>query len=43
MFFRIGFFTATLGGKNYLTCQQVFSNVAEKGEQKGCLENYLHY
>ena len=43
MFFSIRIFTATLGGKKFLTKRQVFSNWAEKGEQKRCLEKYLHH
>ncbi len=43
MFFGIRIFTATLGGKNFLTKRQVFSNIAEKGKQNSFLENYLHF
>ena len=43
MLFSIRIFTATLGGKKILTKRQVFSNWAEKGEQKRCLEKYLHH
>ena len=40
--FSVRIFTATLGGKKFLTSQQVFSNWEEKREQKRRLENYLH-
>ena len=43
MLFSIRIFTATLGGKNFLTRQQVFPNVAEKGSVKRRLEKYLLY
>ena len=35
-------FTATLGGKNSLTKEKVFSNLAVIWDRKGYFEKYLH-
>ena len=42
MLFSTPIFTATLGGKNFLTKQQVFFNVAGYNGQKYYSKKYLH-
>jgi len=42
MLFSIRIFTATLGGKNSLTKEKVFSNVAESEGQFRSTKKYLH-
>ena len=42
MLFSIRIFTATLGGKNSLTKEKVFSNVAENEGQLRSTRKYLH-